>query len=421
VVTSSLPVPSPIDFNSVPVNGVTGVRVTETSSLSNITLMSAVRVIGETVSNLEWGVFKRTGKFDEAVETPAFLDDPFVYWDRQIGLVQIATSLSLQGNAFLKVVARAGLGGEPLVKGLAPGTPVKFMILHPNIVSVEQDDATGALIYKVAGKVTPTEDIIHIPLIMLPGSIRGISPLDAAAAGISWSLALQEFGSSFFSRGAALSGVITTPAELDVPKARALKASFESKHSGVRNSHAVGVLTGGAKFEPITISPEAAQFLSSRAHSDAEIARLMGVPGSLLGLENSTSNWGTGIGQLLLAWMNTTLAPFLKRIESAFTRALDTPGLRVKFDTTGVYRLDHKQQSEIWASALQQGYMNIDEVRAERGMPPLPDGLGQEYVRQLSLAPITGAPPAPDATDTSSPSAPPAPAPASDTKPEEQQ
>jgi phage portal protein BeeE len=67
------------------------------------------------------------------------------------------------------------------------------------------------------------------------------------------------------------------------------------------------------KFIPVTIPPEDAQFLGSRAFQTAEIARIFDVPLILLQSHEKTTSWGTGIEQLMIGFVQQTIAPWVMR------------------------------------------------------------------------------------------------------------
>jgi hypothetical protein len=43
------------------------------------------------------------------------------------------------------------------------------------------------------------------------------------------------------------------------------------------------------------------------------------------------------------------------------------------------------------------GALNADEIRAEEGLSPLPDGKGQDYMTPLNMGTAGATPPTPDA------------------------
>lgn len=140
-----------------------------------------------------------------------------------------------------------------------------------------------------------------------------------------------------------------------------------------------------------SVKPSDAQLLESRYFGIEEICRLFGVPPQLIGHSNKASSWASSIENINLFFLMYSLQPTLIRMEQRMNKRLLTPGevaqgIRIKFNIRSLLRADMKTQTAMFASALQNGYHNQDEVRDLLDMPPIPDGKGQEYRVQLNMA-----------------------------------
>ena len=140
-----------------------------------------------------------------------------------------------------------------------------------------------------------------------------------------------------------------------------------------------------------SVKPSEAQLLESRYFGIEEICRLFGVPPQLIGHSNKASSWASSIENINLFFLMYSLQPTLIRMEQRMNKRLLTPGevaqgIRVKFNIRSLLRADMKTQNLMFASALQNGYHNQDEVRDLLDMPPIPNGEGQEYRVQLNMA-----------------------------------
>jgi HK97 family phage portal protein len=261
--------------------------------------------------------------------------------------------------------------------------------LHPQFVSIV-DGPLGDNKYQVSddqGTIQGTYDrtqVLHIPAFTVPGCSRGLSPLDMAREAIGLGLTAEEFGSRFFEQGTTMAGVIEHPGTPRPDEARLLRDMFRKTHAGVKNSHSVGVLTGGAQFKPITLSPEQAQFLETRRFQKAEIALLYRVPAYLVD-SSVSSTWGTGIEEQNKFFVDQTLMPWIVRIEQAVSTFL-MPGLQyIRFNVDARLRAKTKDRYESYQTALNNGFLNADEIRAMEDLGPLPKKLGQRFYRPLNL------------------------------------
>jgi HK97 family phage portal protein len=141
----------------------------------------------------------------------------------------------------------------------------------------------GKLGYKVGDvDLDPVFDVMHIPGMRMPGSLKGLSPIAYARETIGLGLSAQRFGAAFFDNGALPSAVIEAPNEMKQDAVDRFKAMWNDRHAGVGNAHKIGVLTQGATLNKVSIAPNDAQFLETRQFQVPDIARIFGVPPHLI-------------------------------------------------------------------------------------------------------------------------------------------
>jgi HK97 family phage portal protein len=382
---------------AIPSNGslaaytASGVPVTEDTAMSLLAVAACVRIISTAVGGLPLDAVRMMDtvggmKVRKTIEpAPSICADPFggannlAYPTRRVGIVQMMISLLLRGNAYALVTGRDYLG-----------RPTRLMVLHPDRVKVGQDEQDGARTYEINRKPVSAFDMVHLMGLSMPGAPIGMSIVSYARQSIGLGLAAEEFGARFFGSGAHLSGVIEVPGDLDNIRARQLKENFESKHAGLRNAHAVGVLTGGAKWAPISISPEDAQFLGTRAAQNLDIAMLFGIPPHMLGQVDRTTSWGTGIEQQSLGFLKYTLSHWVGTFEETWSAMLPRPQV-AKFNVDALLRTDTAGRYAVYTQARNIGAMTIDEIRAREDEPPLPDGAGSDPFAPLNSSHNGGA------------------------------
>jgi HK97 family phage portal protein len=362
---------------SIPSNGAlsayssTGMPVDENTALQLLSVTACVRILSETVSGLPLDAVLTTGGTRKPVKSaPNIVTDPFgganrlSGWGstRKIGIAQMMVSLLLRGNAYAAVVSRD-----------RDGMPDMLQVLSPDAVDVDVDRKTAERLYKVNRQPFPASDLMHIPGMMLPGQPAGLSVIGYAARTIGLGIAAEEFGSKFFGDGAHLSGIIEVPGDLKPDVARQMKESFESKHSGMNNAHAVGVLTAGAKFAPVSVSPEDAQFLGTRAAQTTDIAMLFGIPPHMLGQVDRTTSWGKGIEEQTLGFLKYTLSGWVNRFEDAFSALLPQP-MQAWFNLDALLRPDTTARYNAYLAARNAAALTPNEIRHKEDMPPIEGG-----------------------------------------------
>ena len=159
------------------------------------------------------------------------------------------------------------------------GIPTQLICIDPESVTVVVND--NELFYQTENGVLDSSDILHFKTLTDDG-INGISPIDQCLKALNWSISLEEFGSTFFSNGAKPSSILQTDRALSDTALQRLKSSFNNNYGKLKNSNSTIVLEEGLTFKPISISPEQAQFLSSRQFSIEEVARIFNVPPHML-------------------------------------------------------------------------------------------------------------------------------------------
>ena len=136
------------------------------------------------------------------------------------------------------------------------------------------------------------------------------------------------------------------------------------------------MLTGGAKWKTVTISPEAAQMLETRTFALQDICRIFMVPPHLMGdLSRSTFS---NIEHQDIEFVKHYIRPTVKMFEHELDRKLffdDERGkLEIKFNLDGLLRGDQTTRSEFYQKAVLSGWMSRNEVREMENLNPI-DGL----------------------------------------------
>jgi HK97 family phage portal protein len=167
-----------------------------------------------------------------------------------------------------------------------------------------------------------------------------------------------------------------------------LKTSFNSNYGKLKNSNSTIVLEEGLTFKPISISPEQAQFLSSRQFSIEEVARIFNVPPHMLkDLSKSSFN---NIEMQSQEFVTYTLMPYITRIEQEMNlklfRTNELGKTFIEFNVNGLLRGDVKSRTEAYKTAITNGYMSINEVRQKENMNSIEGG--DKHFMQMNMTTI---------------------------------
>jgi HK97 family phage portal protein len=181
----------------------------------------------------------------------------------------------------------------------------------------------------------------------------------------------DEWARRLFSDSATPSGYLKVPARLEGDEPGDLRADWESAHRGGRGT---AILSGGISYETISMTPEQAQFLQTRAWGVQEVARLLGIPQHFLNAGNSPGSSQsltyTNVQAVFRELTTVTLYPtYLRRIEQAFSSLLPR-GQEVQFDLGEFLKADDTTRFAALKVAIDAGIITVEEARARENLPP---------------------------------------------------
>ncbi len=348
-----------------------GAKVSQVSALSLVAVQSCISLLADGVATLPVDIFQEIGGVKKKspniptyIKQPNPFQTPAAFWHR------IVVSMAMDGNAFIFTIRSDS------------GAVVAMYALHPQEVHVH-DLPGGDVRYYYNGEEYDRTQILHIPMFTRPGISRGVSPLDTAVEAVGLGLTAEEYGARFFGQGTTMSGIIEHPGLPKNDEAKMLREMFRKTHAGTKNSHAVGVLTGGATFRPITATPDQAQFLETRRFQNHQIALLYHIPAYMID-PTVTSSWGKGVEEQHRNFIDYALMPYIVRIEQAVSIYLLGSSRYMKFNLDARLRPKTKERYDSYAVAINNGWMSVDEIRALEDLEPLPDGKGTHYYRPLN-------------------------------------
>jgi HK97 family phage portal protein len=167
--------------------------------------------------------------------------------------------------------------------------------------------------------------------------------------------------------------VLTSDQRIGQQAADNLKARWKAAHTGKRD---IAVLGDGAKFQPVTIAPDEAQFIQTQKFSVATICRFYGVPPEMMAGETAGHEAYTSPEMRGTDFLTFTLRPWLLRVERAVSGLLPSTQ-RAKFNAGGFVRATLRDRYEAHRIAIEAGFLTRNEVRELEDRPPLPpDQLG---------------------------------------------
>jgi HK97 family phage portal protein len=339
-----------------------GRQVDSSTAMGLLSVYGCVQLIADSIATLPVDVLD--GRNPEPL--PVWLDQD-AEMNRVDLFTSILTSLLLEGNAFL-VPTRDNRGRVVRIDPLAP-----------NRVHVESESSGARPMFEIDGRVFPGE-MLMIRGLMLPGHLRGLSPVEFARQSISLGLGAQEQAQRFYQQGAITPGVIHAKSDLSAEQMREIRDQWLASHGGSSRSHLPVVLSGETTYQAIAVTPEQAQFLESRQFSDAQIAgQLFLVDPSMLGISTGGSTLTyQNLEQRGHHLVRHSLLRWIVRVENGLSQLL--PGSQhLKFNVNGLMRGDltsrynsYKTAAEI-NTLLGAPLLSVQEMRDFEDLGPMQD------------------------------------------------
>lgn len=355
-----------------------GKVVTADKAIQLSAVWACVRLLSESISTLPLKIYVRQpdGSRKAATDHPAYsilCRRPNSEMTPSRFMLMVVASICLRGNAFIE-------------KKFIANRLVSLVPLLPQNMVVKRL-TTGALEYKYtengSERVIPVKNVMHIRGFGLDG-VCGMMPMKTGRDVIGSAMAVEESAAKIFEQGLQSSGFLTAEQALNDEQRERLR-EYMAKFTGSKNAGKIMVLEGGLKYQGVTMNPEDAQMLESRAFSIEEICRWFRVPPFMVGHTTKQSSWASSLEGMNLQFLTHTLRPLLVNIEQEIGRCLldSDDEVFAEFSVEGLLRADSAGRAAYYTSALQNGWMSRNDVRRLENMPPIEGG--DIYTVQLNL------------------------------------
>lgn len=369
-----------------------GEPVSRETALNHSVVWACNRVVSETVGFLPANMMQeKGGEKQEALTHPMYSALKYQPNDEitsQTFRETLTSHCLLQGNGYAQIIRRAGTEVAHELQLLTPEmvTPDREKTGQKRLVYVvKEGNAPGKTFTVQRGR---NHDILHLRGLGWDG-IRGYSVIEVGRNSIGAALAAERNAGRFWASGGR------PPYHLEHSSKFKDDASFEKFRADWERTYSVPwrapILEQGITYKTDGLSMRDAQALESRLYTVSEIGRWFDVYPHMIGdLSRATFS---NIEHLALEFYTRTLAKWVTRIEQEFRRCVLTPeekanGYFLKHNLNALLRGDFASRMAGYSSALQNGHMNIDEVRDLEDRNKLANGIGSHYHIQTNMGTI---------------------------------
>lgn len=331
-------------------------------------VLHAVRLIAETVGSLPCKLYADEGDSKEAAKAHSafrLVHGRANPWTSAGQLrVDLTADALLHGAGYAQIVRASD--DRPLeLHRLAPGT----------VQRRTEDDGEPYYVVNVKGRKQVRlsyRDVLYVP------AFGGFAPVHAGKKAIGLAMVLERHAEQFFASGARPSGIISNE-KPSGSEAGAKTVASILKQWRAWQSNASGdplILDAGWKYDQPTMTSTDAQFLENRVEQINEIARVFGVPPSML-YQLDRATWGNA-EQMAASFLQLCLRPWLDRWQDAYATVLLTEdeqdALYFEFVIDDLQRADAAGRAEIFGKLVAMRAMTPNEVRGAMNLPAIEGG-----------------------------------------------
>ena len=314
-------------------------------------------------------------------------------------LLQKANPFMSGQNLFERLIYHLDLGGNGLwyvnlIKdGRGNEIPYEIYPLHPDKIKPvpNKDGWIDYYEYKInAGnpKRLDPRQVVHF-MYPDPASIFwGMAPLQAVSRAVDTDNEAVDWNKASLQNRAVTSGVFTTPPDAIVTQDQydTLKKQIWEQHVGSASAGAPWIVTGGASWTPMGMSPQEMDFLESRKFHVSEIAAVFGVPVVLLSPERTTYNnmatarrlfWEDTIIPLLSSIQEVMNLSLVRWYDPAISDMTLPNNMRVSYDLSNVPAMREGLNEKVMAASTLYNMgvpFNVINQRLNLGFESIPGG-----------------------------------------------
>lgn len=344
---------------------VSGANINESTALTISTVYACTYKIASTVASLGLEVYEKSGReiqpanvhpaYDVIKYRPNEYQTAYEFWET------IVSMAVLHGCGYA-LIERDNRGYVTNLIGL-------------DYYDVDRKFVNGQPVFSVKNVgMVQAENMLEIC------NLQRKSPIRLHRENLGLAKAAEEFGAEYFGSGGQMTGILSSDQPLKKEQMDLIQGSWNSaaRQAGTK------LLPFGFKYSRISISPDEAQFIETRKFQAEEICRIFSVPPTLVQLESQTTY--NNVEQQNLQFARHTISPWAKRIEQEIDRKLiqsrERPQIYSKFLLNDLYRGDMQSRASFYTQMLQNGVLNINEVREREDLNPT-DG-GDTHVVQVN-------------------------------------
>ena len=336
-------------------------------------VFACTSLISETLASLPVILYRKTGDGDKerATDHPLYRTLRFRpnVWMTPMDFYGCGQMhAGLRGNAYNEIVINDG--------------EIHLEPLHPDLITVEQLDSKR-LRYQytdpgLGEQRTLTQDqVVHVRD-LAEDAVTGQARAVLAREAIAVAAASEAFIGGYFKNDATGRLHYKHPGSLSAEKRKELREMIQENVAGWQNRAKTLITTHGVEVTELGKHDDSGFIVDPRNFQVADIARFWRCPLFMIGLEEKSTTWGTGIEAQKQGFVDFTIKPWTDRWAQALTQALLTEEEQgeffIEFLFADLVRGDLRTRMQSYKTGREIGVWNPNEIRKKENEGPREGG-----------------------------------------------
>ena len=327
--------------------------ITGLGELGNSALWACVMQLSKLYATLPWSAYSKDSsgnRRDAALAVRNLLASPNRWMTSYEFRFVMALNFELTGEAYA------------IIERTPRGVPA-YMVPVPTGAVVGRINENGDLIYSIEGKNYTKDQILAIR--NTPAGVTSVlSPAQYAHSDLEFEEKCKQMQTEYFDGASVIGNLIKVPSNLTSEQKAQIKAGFDTTN-GFRNI----VIDNRVEVTPIQVNnADVGKLVEASKWSARQVAARFGVPGFFVGLTEGAYN---NLEDQNIYFLTYCLNPRLRAWEEALTTALCTGSDYIEFNREGLLQGNSAAKISYYNAALNNGWMNRNEIRAKENLPSL--------------------------------------------------
>ena len=363
-------------------NQVDPTTLTKSNATNFNTIYSCVNVLSDDIAKLPWKTYKKTKgiinrKTDHPLDyllthRPNEYQTPFAF--KKSLMVDVLT----RGNAYA------------LIEYDKEGFPKSLLPLGESVTRFVIDSKTGKSFYRTSYRdknldLQPYE-VFHIR--GLGNGLVGQSPIEVLRTQVEANKSADLHNKTLIEGGGVPKGILRVQQAIN----KDAKDVVRNEWVRANSNQAIAIIDNGLEYQQMGISQVDMAFIESKKLNQQEIAAIFKVPLHKINqLDNATFS---NIEHQSLDYVKNTLQPWIVQLEEEanykfFSQKEGKNGYYTKFNIDSELRGDAETRAKVQEIKLRNGFISVNEGRAQDEQSPFDIELANEPLITLNYTPLS--------------------------------